>query len=147
MSNPKSTFAYIKKANWVISSPLGGRAVIEVAGEESFRIVEITEASTRVEYRRRGLYKAISGFLIEKLIEESKDTVNPIGAIYGETNLAMPGVVFAAVENGRRFSYFDAPWLGINRPDFGILPQNFKVEDGVETRPYNDFALSYVPLS
>ncbi len=36
--------------------------------------------------------------------------------------------------------------LGVRQLDFGILQQNFRIEDGVETRKYNDFALSYVEM-
>lgn len=144
--NPDNTIAYIAEGSRVISTSMAEKGRIAINGLSSFNIVEITEASTRIEYRRQGLYKAISGYLIQRLIEDNNDGTSPISAIYGENNLAMPGVVFAAAENGRRFSYFDAPFFGITQPFFGILPQSFKVEDGVETRPYNDFALSYVPL-
>lgn len=144
--NPDNTIAYIADGSTVISTSMAERGRIAIKGLRPFHIVEITEASTRIEYRRQGLYKAISGYLIQRLIEDNGNGTSPVSAIYGENNLAMPGVVFAASENGRRFSYFDAQSLGIRQPYFGILPQSFKVEDGVETRPYNDFALSYVPL-
>jgi hypothetical protein len=58
----------------------------------------------------------------------------------------MVGVLIVVHHNGRRVSYFDRARLGITREDFGILQQNFQVLDGVEDRPYNDFALSYIPL-
>lgn len=144
--NPANTIAYIQDGSTIVSTSMAEHGTIEVGGLDPFNIVEVTEASTRSQYRQRGLYKAISGYMIAQLLSEIQNSAKSVSAIYGESNLAMPGVVFAASENGRRFSHFDVSRFGINRPDFGILSQNFRVEDGVETRPYNDFALSYVLL-
>ncbi len=122
------------------------KATITINGFGELSLVEITEASTHPDYRQRGLYRAVSGYLIQHLVSLCRDDAVPIDVLYGESNLAMPGVVIAAHQNGRRFSYFDRDSLGCDNSAFGILPQNFAVADGVETRDYNDFAVSYIPL-
>lgn len=143
LNNPLNTIAYVEDEEGVVSTALAERALIEVNGFRPLRIAEITEAVTRVKDRGRGLYRAISGYLVDSLVEDQE---KPLNIIYGESNLAMKGVLISAHHNGRRFSYFDAGSLGLKHPHFGILQQNFHVEDGTEKRPYNDFALSYVPI-
>lgn len=145
LASPDNTIAYVQDGERIISTAMAESGSIAVEGLETpLHIVEVTEASTHPDYRKRGLYKAVSGLLIRQLLAEQDGTIS---AIYGESNLAMPGVVFAAAENGRRFSHFDRTAYGLINPGFGILPQNFRVNDGAETRPYNDFAVSYVPIS
>jgi hypothetical protein len=141
--NPANTIVYIEDSGGIVSTAMAERASLAVAGHGDLNMAEITEAFTLPAYRGRGLYKDVSGLLIRNLLD------NPLqqpDIIYGESNLTMPGVIIAARQNGRRFSYCDRAALGINQPAFGILQQNFRVEDGTETRPYNDFALSYIPL-
>ncbi|HSW99953.1 MAG TPA: hypothetical protein VLH38_02875 [Patescibacteria group bacterium] len=143
LGNSNNTIAYVEDNDLVISTAMAESGTVEIAGLGATNIVEITEASTHPDYRGHGLYKAISGLLVQGLLEQRG---HEISALYGESNLAMPGVVYAAGENGRRFSHFDRATYGIIDPAFGILPQNFHVGDGAEQRPYNDFAVSYVPL-
>lgn len=142
--NNTNTIAYAEDDGIVVSTAMAERASIEIAGFDTIRVCEITEAATRPEYRQQGLYRNVSRFLVNHLLDDHASS--PMHAIYGESNLAMPGVLIAGHENGRRFSYFDRQRLGVTRPGFGILQQNFKVNDGHETRQYNDFAVSYVPL-
>lgn len=142
LTNPANTIAYVSDGNRAVSTAMAEHAAIQVDGTSDLAIAEITEAFTLPEYREQGLYRSISGFLIERLLAEDE----PLDVIYGESNLAMPGVVIAAHQNGRRLSYLDRDVLGVANPAFGILQQNFSIDDGVEKRPYNDFALSYVPL-
>ena len=137
-----SETADLDLASTALAEPLR----VTVDGIEPLQIYEITDAATNPRYRGRGLYSAISGFLIRHLVELRNSGEVQVDAIFGESNLAQPGVVMAAHKNGRRFSYFDRQRLGIENPAFGILPQNFSVNDGTETRSYNDFAVSYVPL-
>lgn len=146
LSSSENIIAYAELGGLVVSTAMAESATISIKGFGDLKLVEITEASTHPDYRRRGLYSAISGFLIQQLIQMRRDNKNPIDVLYGESNLATPGVLYAARQNGRRFSFFDRQRFGANNPAFGILPQNFKVNDGTETRAYNDFAVSYIPL-
>lgn len=146
LRSESNTVAYIMSDEKVVSTAMAEHASIPIVGFGDLNITEITEASTHPDYRRRGLYARVSGFLLDCLIARRDDDQSRADIIYGESNLAMPGVVYAAQENGRRFCYFDRETYGIGDEAYGILPQNFRVEDGVETRPYNDFAVSYVPL-
>jgi|GEM_PF-6226446 len=144
LGSANNTIAYAQHGEHIISTAMAESGSIVVEGLDPLHIIEITEASTHPDYRKRGLYEAISGLLVRQLLEGQGETIN---ALYGESNLAMPGVVFAAAKNGRRFSHFDRISYGLIDPGFGILPQNFHVDDGAERRQYNDFAVSYVPLS
>ncbi len=141
LMNPDNTFAYIENEEGIISTALAERGTVDNQDIGPINLVEITEAITKEDQRGRGYYTAISGILTERLRKDPE-----VDILYGESNLAMIGVLKAAHANGRRFSHFDAPLYGLAQGTFGILQQNFKVEDGAEQRPYNDFALSYVPL-
>lgn len=144
LCNPANTIMYIEdEDDTVVSTAMAERANIEIEGFDTLSLVEITEACTHPTRRGEGLYRYISGLLTRELID--RQAIDPVHAIYGESNLAMPGVLIAGHENGRRFSHFDQKQLGIERTDFGILQQNFCVQDGHEQRPYNDFAVSYIP--
>lgn len=146
MSDDSNVIAYHQVDDVIASTAMAEKANVEIRGLGELTLVEITEASTHPEFRQRGLYRAVSGYLIQHLISLHRDGALNIDALYGESNLSMPGVVIAAHQNGRRFSYFDRDYLGCHNLSFGILPQNFSVADGTETRRYNDFAVSYVPI-
>ena len=142
--NRDNTIAYLEDANGVVSTAMAEHGRIDLEAHPSITLVEITEAVTRPEARGQGYYRTISRFLVDQLARSERGSID---AIYGESNLAMRGVLIAAHQNGRRFSHFDRHHLGIQQPHFGILQQNVRVEDGTELRSYNDFALSYIPLS
>lgn len=143
LMNPANTIAYVEDETGILSTVMAERASVCIDGYGRIEAVEVTEAITRTSERGRGLYRAISGYLVDCIVEcDGHD----LDVLYGESNLAMKSVIIAAHHNGRRFSYFDKEIFGVNHPAFGILQQNFRVEDGAETRPYNDFALSYAPL-
>lgn len=144
--NSNNTVAYIENCGRVVSTALVEAATIEMDGSEPLHIAEVTEAITSPDYRGMGLYKAVSGFLTHQVLSERVQGTRPLHVLYGESNLAARGVLMAAHENGRLFSHFDRERFAINSTSFGILQQNFHVQDGVETRTYNDFALSYIPL-
>lgn len=146
LRNESNIIAYAMINDRVASTAMAERGTLYIEGFGELSLIEITEASTDPRYRRRGVYTQVSGFLIDHLVHIRQDEPGSIDVIYGESNLAMPGVIHAAHLNGRRFSHFDGSLMGIENNAFGFLPQNFKVNDGVETRNYNDFAVSYVPL-
>jgi hypothetical protein len=144
LANHANTIVYAADGDRIISTAMAERASIPVDWFGTVEMAEITEASTHPDYRQRGLYKAVSGLLLQRLLERQND--DPLHSVYGESNLAMPGVLIAGHENGRRLSYFDRRRLGVHTQAFGILQQNFHIDDGREMRPYNDFAVSYLPL-
>jgi len=146
LGDSSNLIVYHQDGDVVASTAMAEKATIEISGLGKLSLVEITEASTHPAYRERGLYRAVSSYLIRHLMSLHRDGGINMDALYGESNLTMPGVVIAAHQNGRRFSYFDRDDLGSHNVSFGILPQNFAVADGSETRDYNDFAVSYVPL-
>lgn len=160
LTNPANHIVYVRSHDGqILSTALAETARIEVDGLGELVMAEITEASTRPEYRGQGLYRLASGLLISRLADISHQAISrgeaPINAIYGESNMNMPGVLQAALKNGRRFSAADAASFGmlfnphvrreLGLAQFGVLEQNFRVEDGVVAPGmYNDFALSYV---
>ncbi len=141
--NPSNTILYFEGDDGIVSTAMAEHATIEVEEFGSLNMVEVTEATTRPGDRGNGYYRAISRQLVQHLMNE---TDRPIDILYGESNLTMPGVIISAHKNGRQFSFFDRDKFGSRNPFFGVLQQNFKVEDGTEKRQFNDFALSYVPL-
>lgn len=140
-----NTVAYlVARDGSAVCTALGEQARIPIAGHGILNLYEITEGVTRAEYQSRGLYRGLSAFLVDTIRAESPA---PIDAIYGECNLSAPGVVYAARQNGRRFVYDDRHRYGPSTaPDFGILRQNYKVNDAAESREYSDFALTYIDL-
>ena len=143
-----------------MSTAMAEVARIGIGGLGTIVMAEITEASTRPELRGQGLYQLASGLLIARLADRSRqalvDGEEPFHVVYGECNMNMPGVLQAASHNSRRFAAADAAEYGHrfsrearrgqDRLPFGVLEQNFRVEDGiVKPGRYNNFALSYVP--
>lgn len=161
LTNPNNTVVWVETSNGtVLSTAMAEIATISVAGLGNLVMAEVTEASTLPGYRGQGLYRVASGALICRLADMSHEAIqngeNPIHAIYGEANMNMPGVLQASMQNGRRFASHDAASYGSRfdaqnriadgRQPFGVLEQNFRVEDGiVAPGRYNSFALSYVP--
>lgn len=142
LSNNSITIIFIEDSEGIASTAAAEKAIIPIKGFGNLEMIEITEAYTRPDVRGRGLYRAVSSKLVQFLLENSAIP----HVLYGESNLAMIGVIKAAHQNGRRFNYFDREDLGISQNTFGILQQNFRIEDGVECRSYNDFAISYYNL-
>jgi len=139
LNDQANTIAYVQTdEGQLVSTATAETAQIDIRGLGMLQLVEITEASTLPEFQGRGLYRIASHVLAETLATDTSTN-----AQYSEGNLRKPGVLIAAHQNGREFNHFDRKDLG---PQFGILPQNFHVNDGSETRQYNDFAISYAPL-
>ena len=141
LQNERNRIVYVTDGDQVVSTAMAEVNRIEVGGLGTVTVAEVTEAYTLPEYRQQGLYRCASHILVERVIGEFGESLN---SIYGESNLARPGVIYAAHENGRRFSHFDEHGAGL--PGFGILQQNVQISDGPDTSQYNDFALSYIPL-
>jgi hypothetical protein len=161
LENPDNHIVYVQNAEGqIVSTAMAEIARLSIGGLGTLVMAEVTEASTRPEFRGQGLYRLASGALICRLADVSHEAITqgepPIHIVYGECNMNMPGVLHAALQNGRRFAASDVilygPMFGATqradqgRLPFGILEQNFRVEDGVVAPGrYNDFALSYVP--
>lgn len=140
LKDPGNIIAYINQKGRPVSTAMAEQASIPTeAGEVN--ITELTEASTLPQLRGAGLYTLCVGGLVRH-IKHSQNT----NALYGESNLSTDRVIHAAHQTGRRFSHNDASGYSIDSTGFGILPQNFSVNDGVETRRYNDFAVGYYEL-
>ncbi len=147
LTDPTNTIAYVEDEHGLASTVLAERADVEVDGCGTIRLVELTEAVTRPELQGHDLYRAVSGIVTRAIVEANMlQPEQPVNVLYGESNLSSPGVIFAAWKNGRNIAYNDGILFGIDRPSFGILEQNFSVDDGNEDRKYNDFALTYYPL-
>lgn len=146
LRNPSNVIAYIEDGPTIISTLMAEEATVDIDGLRPLSLVEITEGVTRPEYRGKGLFKATYGYLIDTILAERGQGDRTIDVLYSESNLAMEGLLMAAHKIGRRYNHFDAERFGLQTPDFGIMPQSFSVRDGVETRAYNDFAISYTPL-
>lgn len=146
LTNPANTIAYLQNEEGrIVSTAMAEHGTMRVRGTAPVRAVEITEASTHPDFRGQGLYRTVSAWLIRSLLAERRAGRMPIDVLYGESNLAIPGVVIAAAQNGRTFNTTDRRRFGIVSPAFGVLPQNFSIQ-GNENRRYNDFAVSYRPL-
>lgn len=163
LTNPDNHIVFIQtEEGTVVSTAMAEVARIGIGGLGTLVMAEITEASTRPELRGQGLYRLASGLLITRLADRSRQALSngeaPFHVVYGECNMNMPGVLQAAMRNGRQFAAADVGSYGLafgymarreqGRLPFGVLEQNFRVEDGiVEPGRYNDFALSYVPAT
>ncbi|TDO06521.1 hypothetical protein EV580_6615 [Mycobacterium sp. BK086] len=145
LSDHNNTIAYItdQQGN-VASTAVAENGRIQINGIGTLNLYEITEGATVQRLRGNGLYQALTWELVQFIKQTSTEHVH---AIYGESNLASKGVVYAARRNSRRFVSEEAHHYEMHHnPSFGILAQNFKVFDGVEERDFNDFALSYYDL-
>ncbi|HYH36347.1 MAG TPA: GNAT family N-acetyltransferase [Candidatus Saccharimonadales bacterium] len=144
VTNPSNFVAYIEDNDSIISTATAERVAITVKGLGALQLVEITDGVTHPAYKGRGLFKAIYGYLVNKMLAQEEE--QPIDVLYSESNLAVMGMLMASHKIGQRYNYFDAGRFGLQNRYFGILPQSFSVKDGIETRSYNDFAVSYTPL-
>jgi hypothetical protein len=144
LGDPNNTLVYLRneETGHIVSSAMAETATVAVGGLGDIAITEITEAITRSEFRGHGYYRLVSRLLVNEMRDQIEDG-RPINAIYGEGNIASPGVLVAAAQNGRRFSMEDAAALGVPRNRFGILPQSFAIADGSEPG-YRDLAVSYL---
>jgi hypothetical protein len=150
VTSPNNTIAYLEHEDQIVSTAMAEVGRVMVKGFGVLTMAEITEGITREDFRRTGLYRRVTAALVRRIVGVGPAAVGGLHVLFGECNLNMPGVLLAARENGREFSRDRTDRgrrLGLPvDPKFGMLEQNFRVEDGVETRPYNDFALSWIPL-
>lgn len=148
LTNPDCLLAWIRdKDGSIVSTSLAESATLSLEEgliPQNYMITEITEAVTDPKHRGLGLYrmvsKALAGWLDERVVADIPQV------IYGESNLSSPGVIIAARENGRHFSSdYSGIYLGNSNDRFGILEQNYKVQEPGDNRAYNDFAITFLP--
>ena len=140
LQNPSNDIAYLRHQGKIVSCSMVEHQEVQLENAPAVHLAEITEASTLPGYRGNGYYEAVSGWIGH----ETASSEQAPHVLYGESNLAMYGVLKAARRNGRTFAHHTAADYGITDPRFGILPQNVAVSDNVEDRRYNDFAVSYI---
>jgi hypothetical protein len=130
----------------IVSAGLAEIAQIPFAGSH-LTFVEITEAATRTEYERMGLYTKVSTKLLSHLAVASanKSLGSEIDLVFGECNGMSPGVLITSKRQRRMFAAEVCASYGF--PGRGILPQQVPIH-GVETvAPYNDLLPSFLTPS
>lgn len=150
LANPDNVIAYLQNTKGeVLSTCLAEQGVIDL-GRVSLSLYEITEAVTRPDVRGQGYYTAVSGSLgraVVGLLAPADAARGKAVAVYGESNLSSPGVIYSGRRNGRVVVADSMPYTSRQVPvHWGILQQNYKVNDGADPREYNDFALTYLPI-
>lgn len=150
LNNPDNTIAYLQNSRGeILSTCLAEHGVVSL-DDYTLSLYEITEAVTRPDMRGKGLYTRVSGALESEVVNNHAQEELATGqgvVVYGESNLSSPGVIYAARRN-KRIIAADHPPLPTHpsAAKYGILEQNYKVNDGQEVRRYNDFAVSYQPI-
>lgn len=111
LSQQNNIIAVASKSGEIVSAGIAEMAKVPI-GDHELRIVEITEAATKDEHARRGLYTAVSTSLLLELAKMSKEKRvlgGEIDLVYGECNGNAPGVLKTARVQGRRFAREDGP--------------------------------------
>lgn len=126
----------------LISTGMAERAEVNlIKGNERFDFVmyEITEAATREEFRGNGLYLAVA-LIINRLLSETDANL-----VFGESNLAAPGVLKAAYRQGRHSALNKLSELGLTEKP---LRQPVRISAGInDKRPKqlkNDLLVTYL---
>lgn len=144
LTNPANLISCAVKDDVIVSSCVAEMAAIPV-GYKTLRVVEITEAATRNEYERNGLYSAVSATLLQELASlSSRESVlsGEIDFVYGECNGNAPGVLRTAKMQGRIFSAENGVVYGL--PDSGMLHQHVPISGLPRSTPYNDLFPAYL---
>jgi hypothetical protein len=138
LKQPNNIIAVASLDGEIVSAGIAEMALIPI-GSHEFRIVEITEAATKEEHSRRGLYTAVSTSLLLELARLSKEGQvlgGELDLVYGECNGNAPGVLKTARMQGRRFAFEDGP--------DGILFQHVPIAGLPKKTRYNDLFPAYI---
>lgn len=143
LTNPNNILAAAFDDDLLISAGIAERAQLEVGVDQTsvdLVMYEITEAATREEYRRNGIYTEVAITIMKYL---AKSDVN---LVYAESNLIAPGVLKSAARQGRHsvLETFDR---------FGFTPkplsQHVRISGGKsDNRPpnlKNDLLVTFIP--
>ena len=132
LANPSNIIAVAQKDGEIVSAGIAEMAEVPI-GDNTLRIVEITEAATKEEHARRGLYTAVSTTLLKELAGRSVNAEvfgGKVDLVYGECNGLAPGVLKTAKVQGRTFAIEN----GFN----GYLSQHVPIEGEPKITKFND---------
>lgn len=138
LRQPNNIIAVASLDGEIVSAGIAEMAIIPI-GDEELRIVEITEAATKEEHSRRGLYTAVSTSLLLELARMSNEGQvlgGELDIVYGECNGNAPGVLKTARMQGRKFAFEDGP--------DGILFQHVPIAGLPKKTRYNDLFPAYI---
>lgn len=132
------------KDDRIVSAGIAETAAIPI-GSNTLRMVEITEAATRDDHARRGLYTAVSTQLLLEIAQQSK-THNifdgEVDVVFGECNGNAPGVLRTARTQGRTFATEVGLQFGL--PSSGILIQHVPISGMPRKTEYNDLFPAFI---
>ena len=108
-------------------------------------MVEITEAATRDDHARNGLYTAVSSTLLLEIAGRSRQGSllnGEIDVIFGECNGNALGVLKTVKTQGRTLAVEVSESLGF--PGTGMLEQHVPISGAPSDTPYNDLFPAYL---
>lgn len=142
LSNQDNLLVAAFNQGLLISTGMAEKAVVPlIRGDKRFDLTmyEITEAATREEYRGNGLYLSVA-LIINRLLADGDANL-----VFGESNLAAPGVLKAAYRQGRHSTLNNLREYGISEKP---LRQPVRISGGVnDNRPKhmkNDLLVTYL---
>ena len=138
LNNANNIVGVAIKDGAIVSAGIAEMAKITI-GNDSLRIVEITEAATLDEHAKNGLYTAVSSGLLEELFERSKKGEvlgGELDLAYGECNGNALGVLKTAHIQGRIFALDAGASFGFTNS--GVLPQHVPIAGLPIETEYND---------
>ena len=144
VTNPNNIMSVAYKNNEIVSAGIAEMAKIPINGEQ-LRMVEITEAATRIKHARKGLYNAVSTNLFIELTKRSKEN-NVLGGevdlVFGECNGNAFGALKTARIQGRTFSVEKAEEFGFENS--GMLYQHVPINGALRKTTCNDFFPAFI---
>lgn len=144
LTNPNNIIGVALFNDEIVSAGITEMAQIPI-GENVLRIVELTEAATRNDHARNGLYTAVSTALLlelEMLSQNNQVLGGEVDIVFGECNGNAPGVLKTAKIQGRRFSWELGRDFGF--PSRGILSQHVPISGSARLTAYNDLFPAYL---
>ena len=144
LNNKNNIIGVAIKEGQIVSAGIAEMAAIPI-GKNTLRIVEITEAATREDHARNGLYTAVSSSLLAEIASRSKKGEilgGEVDVVYGECNGNALGVLKTAHVQGREFARKIGSQFGF--PDSGILFQHVPISGAPKETPYNDLYEAYI---
>lgn len=144
LHNPSNIVTIASQAGQIVSAVIGEIASIPI-GHQLLRMVEVTEAATKHDFQRRGLYAGISTQLlleIARLSQLRQINDGEVDLVFGEINAQAPGALNVAVSQGRNFVLQTSQELGF--PNAGILSQHVPISNGDKRTSYNDLLPAYL---
>lgn len=144
LNNPNNIVAIAQKGDEIVSAGIAEMAKLQI-GEKILRMAEITEAATREDHSCKGLYSAVSTFLLCEIADRSYRSQfldGEVDLVYGECNGNALGVLKTSALQGRLFSCETSARYGFPRK--GILHQHVPISGAPRTTSYNDLFPTYL---